>query len=565
MSPRIPRPNDGQRPEDSERPEDGLLPDRVQSPGGPERDDRLGIAARAEHAGGPEHDDRLRAALSGLPVPDHGPTFWADLSARLSTTTQPTVVPVPTRARGETTVPYPTESATDAGHEPTTDPAPATAPVSLSDRRARRAARRGRTSRSLGAAAAAVALVVAAAGVVTVIRRGDHGSQVRTADRPSGGTARPDGSGHPPAAGRGPAVPAAPAEFSADYDGIDAPLTQPCPIDTCLTWHLTLAPDGSFRWTRTGGSNDMAYDAATGAGRQVEVVSRGAGASTAHPNAFVTAGVPAGGPDMRTPKPDPLGPMADFVVALARASDSRVTSSTLAGRPTWHYDGPTVQDRLGGDGAPNHAVADVDQASGVLLELTRSVDAKVITHFIASHVATAARTDRSQYHLDPPPGAKTSTFSIGFVPKTLDEAAASGLPYDLLVPGLVPSGFELGSVSVDTDVASSTGPEGMNPPAKSVVAMTWRNGAQAFTVTLRPKGADQWDDPLGAEGLMLDAQPVRLPLAGRPELEGTVAVDAPIRPHLWGITGDVVVTVSGDLPRAELEAVAGSLQAHRAG
>jgi hypothetical protein len=105
----------------------------------------------------------------------------------------------------------------------------------------------------------------------------------------------------------------------------------------------------------------------------------------------------------------------------------------------------------------------------------------------------------------------------------------------------------------------------MNPPAKSVVAMTWRNGAQEFTVTLRPKGADQWDDPLGAEGLMLDAQPVRLPLEGRPELEGTVAVDAPIRPHLWGITGDVVVTVSGDLPRAELEAVAGSLRAHRAG
>ncbi|MDQ1497273.1 MAG: hypothetical protein QOI86_613, partial [Actinomycetota bacterium] len=40
MSPRIPRPNDGERPEDSERPEDGLLPDRGQSAGGPERDDR---------------------------------------------------------------------------------------------------------------------------------------------------------------------------------------------------------------------------------------------------------------------------------------------------------------------------------------------------------------------------------------------------------------------------------------------------------------------------------------------------------------------------------------------
>jgi hypothetical protein len=243
----------------------------------------------------------------------------------------------------------------------------------------------------------------------------------------------------------------------------------------------------------------------------------------------------------------------------------------VLGRSAWHYDGPTVQDRLGGEGAPNHAVADVDQASGVLLQLSRSVQtpssptmsggATIVTHFSASDITTSDQIDRTRYHLDPPAGAKTNTFAVGFVAKTLDEAAA-GLPYDLLVPRVVPSGFTLTSVSVDKDVASSTGPEGMNPPAKQVVSMTWRNEAQEFTVTLRPKGADQWDDPLGAEGLMLDAQPVRLMLEGRPALEGTVAVDAPVRPHLWGITGNVVVTVSGDLPRAELEAVAGSLRAH---
>jgi hypothetical protein len=95
--------------------------------------------------------------------------------------------------------------------------------------------------------------------------------------------------------------------------------------------------------------------------------------------------------------------------------------------------------------------------------------------------------------------------------------------------------------------------------------MTWRSGAGQFTVTLRPKGSQQWDDPLGAEGLPLDARPVRLELAGRAPLEGQVAVDAPVRPHLWGITADIVVTVSGDLPRAELEKVAGSLRAHRPG
>jgi hypothetical protein len=199
----------------------------------------------------------------------------------------------------------------------------------------------------------------------------------------------------------------------------------------------------------------------------------------------------------------------------------------------------------------------------VLLQLSLT-GTKVATAIQAFNVATSDRIDRSHYQLDPPPGARTTTIVNGFVPRTLDQAAAD-VPYALLVPGRVATGFTLETVSVDRDVASQTGPEGMNPPAKPVVSMTWRNQAQTFTVTLRPRGSDQWDDPFGAEGLTPDAQPVHLALDGRPVLDGTVVVDPPIRPHLWGITGDVVVTVAGDLPRAELETVAGSLRAHRAG
>jgi hypothetical protein len=305
---------------------------------------------------------------------------------------------------------------------------------------------------------------------------------------------------------------------------------------------------------------DTAYDATTG--RHVEVRTADSGATPGHPIAYVTTGVPAGGPDRGIGNIDQIGPIADFVAALARAGDSRITATTVLGRPAWHYDGPIVQDRFG-DGSPNRAVADADQASGVLLQLTLT-GPKATTVFQASDITTSDQIDRSHYRLDPPPGAKTTPISVGFVPRTLDQAAAE-IPYDLLVPGQVPSGFTLESVAVDHDVVSITGAEGTNPPAKQIVAMTWRNGAAEFTVSLRPKGADQWDDPFGAEGMMVDAQPVRLPLEGRPALEGTVAVDAPIRPHLWGITGDVVVTVSGDLPRADLEAVAGSLRAHRAG
>jgi anti-sigma factor RsiW len=64
--------------------------------------------------------------------------------------------------------------------------------------------------------------------------------------------------------------------------------------------------------------------------------------------------------------------------------------------------------------------------------------------------------------------------------------------------------------------------------------------------------------------MVADAQPVRIELAGRPALEGTVVVDGPLTPHLWGITGDLVVTVSGDLSRDELQQVAASLRPHTA-
>ncbi|HZI37211.1 MAG TPA: hypothetical protein VFF24_02805, partial [Acidimicrobiia bacterium] len=87
----------------------------------------------------PGRDDHLGDALADLPVPEHGPTFWADLNHRL---------------QGEAVQ----SSATDAGPA---DPNPSPTPlpsetVSLEEERARRAARRnGRMQRYLGAAAAA--------------------------------------------------------------------------------------------------------------------------------------------------------------------------------------------------------------------------------------------------------------------------------------------------------------------------------------------------------------------------------------------------------------------------
>ncbi len=99
-------------------------------------------------------------------------------------------------------------------------------------------------------------------------------------------------------------------------------------------------------------------------------------------------------------------------------------------------------------------------------------------------------------------------------------------------------------------------------PASGLSASHWPALSSGPT---RPRTFEQWDNPFGGEGVVLDSSPVRIELPGRPPLEGTVAVDAPARPHLWGITGDVVVTVSGDLSKEELERVAASLRPHQPG
>ncbi|HYH50172.1 MAG TPA: hypothetical protein VEG38_11560, partial [Acidimicrobiia bacterium] len=97
-----------------------------------------------------------------------------------------------------------------------------------------------------------------------------------------------------------------------------------------------------------------------------------------------------------------------------------------------------------------------------------------------------------------------------------------------------------------------------------VVVMTYSGPDRSrFSVTLRPKGDGEWDDPFRGEGVVPESSSVRFELPERPPLEGSVVVAAPSIPHLWGITGDVVVTISGDLSKAELERVAASLRPYR--
>ncbi|MGH9021490.1 MAG: hypothetical protein ACRDV9_00055 [Acidimicrobiia bacterium] len=326
-------------------------------------------------------------------------------------------------------------------------------------------------------------------------------------------------------------------------------------------YRLTHASDGSFRWSAADGVADVAYDASLG--RAVEVFPGGSDSqsvdgSPGDGSAFVATDIPPGGPDRLVPVPPPLGSLADYVTALGRSSDPRVTASTFAERPTWQYDGPVKPGRRAAQ-SPDRATIQVDQESGVLLLAELTSRGEPFQRITATSVEEGETTDRSRFRREPKEGTDEAALPHGFAPRSLAEADRD-VGYGLLVPSKIPEGFRLTSVTVDLEVASATGAGRKNPQAVRIATLQWRKGFWSFTVTLRPKGDGRWSDPFGAEGFDFDIEPIRLALAGRAPLVGELVLDAPARPHLWGTSGDVVVTVDGDLGAAELRSVAGSLR-----
>jgi hypothetical protein len=129
--------------------------------------------------------------------------------------------------------------------------------------------------------------------------------------------------------------------------------------------------------------------------------------------------------------------------------------------------------------------------------------------------------------------------------------------YHPLVPAWVPKGYRLTEVAVSRK-GSPTGPEGSNPVTGGVVSLSYRRGLDQFLVTTRLVGDDRsaWGDPLATErgsGIDQSGSEWRVaPSTG----EWSACNRSSCGPHLWVITDDLVVTVSGDLIRTELVRVA---------
>jgi hypothetical protein len=77
-----------------------------------------------------------------------------------------------------------------------------------------------------------------------------------------------------------------------------------------------------------------------------------------------------------------------------------------------------------------------------------------------------------------------------------------------------------------------------------------------------PGFQDIWDDPLGTgEGFRDDPERIRVAAGALEGVQAELLIVPRNTPHIWAKTDKLVVTIAGDLSRAELIAVAESLRA----
>jgi len=475
-------------------------------------------------------DADLGAMLRGLDVPDHAPGFFDDLRAQLAAEAPPVLVPV---------------AVPDAGSNP-------------SSGHRRRTWKRN--SLRLATVAAAASVIAVAVGV---------------------------GLGGP---GQSPVSPrvASAAEVTrrvqtalAAVETLRGELVFRSPDDAAnpaivseVRYAFITDDQGNLRLRSLTRQDDLAYDATTGVERAYSVDPEG--------NAFAgeRRGVGLGYPDQGPADWVLQREVAATVRALVATADKSVREVRYDGRDAWELDTPVRANALS-DFSGDRQQITVDQRTGLPVRIVETRQGRLVKELRLERLVVDGPVTPADYTVTPPAGVAVTVTDVGWRRVTLAEAT-SRAGYPALVPleGALPPGFELSRV-VYGDSTGPTGVEGSNPQTRRAVGVLYRRGLDVLLVTTRLRdvaggvgpadrqrcgaaclAGSQWTDPL-ASGEGFQDDPEQLVLAGG-ALDGAPAqllVDPRVTPHVWALTADLVVTVSGDLSRAELLAVAQSLQA----
>jgi outer membrane lipoprotein-sorting protein len=328
-------------------------------------------------------------------------------------------------------------------------------------------------------------------------------------------------------------------------------------------WRFVVTARGDFRLTRIGRPGDVAYDA----GDNIE---RSLNTSASIPDSDVLFGaeitdLPPGPPDQGPSTTALDRSLGAAVRALASSDGGEVQEIGYEGREAWALETELPVPDYAEDYEfwPNHLEVVVDKETGFPVRALASRDSKMIYEARTEDLEVDGNVPPDAFTLEFPPGVEVSRSDAGFARVSLDEVAAI-VGYDPLVPRFVPEGYELAEVTVARRAGATGAFEG-NPATTKAVSLSYRRGLDHLIVTTRLAGDDAaaWRDPFATgEGAAREPERVAFAsgvLAGH---EGELVIDPLVPPHVWALTEDLVVTVSGDLTRDELVEVSESLEAY---
>jgi len=318
-----------------------------------------------------------------------------------------------------------------------------------------------------------------------------------------------------------------------------------------VRWSFALAANGDFLQRQLPDDGALAYDASSG----VET----SGAEGSEPSVYgLRRGLAPGAPDE--------GP-SDFLLqrdfgavtrALLADPDTTVREGRYRGRDVWILDLNRGLHLVVPEEPGDRVRVTVDRRTFLPVRILETLRGELVGEIAISQLRVDS-AGAADFKVSIPPGSRADRSDVGFRHMPLERAQAI-VGYAPLVPGRLPEGYR----RAETAVARTTSPtaQGGNPISRRVVSTAYRRGLDRFIVTTRLVGEDPsvWIDPIFInETVRATPEPVPFEegaLAGR---TGRVIVSPGVTPHLWALTDRLVVTVSGDLTRAELVEVARSL------
>jgi hypothetical protein len=307
------------------------------------------------------------------------------------------------------------------------------------------------------------------------------------------------------------------------------------------TWRFAADAAGDFRLEGPKAGDVETYDAGAGVVRSAQH-STSLGSDTLFYAERV--GVAPGPPDQGPPTWILPTDYAGYVRAALAAGDPAVTETPT----TWQLEVPVTPNAIVPDRSGDHLEITVDRATGLPVRVRETKQGTLLHEVRITNVVANRSLPASTWRLAFPAGAEVSHSDDGFRRGTLADAA--------LAPSWLPDGYTLAHVAV-ADEAAPTGKEGGNPPSQHVVSLDYRRGLDELIVTTRSRGAGTWSDPLASpEGFIDHPETVTL----KNGLTAQVVLSPRTTPHVWALSGDLVVTVGGDASRAELLHVAESLR-----